>query len=123
MYPLDLGGHTLQVEVVKDFESRKQGLMYRESLAADHGMLFIYKDARVLTFWMRDTSIELSIAFMKPDGTILKIVDLEPFELKEKSSELPCRFALEVNRGWFAEHGIAEEDIITIPESYLEDAE
>jgi hypothetical protein len=100
------GEHSIQVYVARSDEERALGLMHRRELPKDEGMLFMCDDHAVQKFWMKDTPLPLSIAFLEEDGTILKIADLEPHDLDGESSEHPVRFVLEVNQGWFDEHGI-----------------
>jgi uncharacterized membrane protein (UPF0127 family) len=104
---LTAGEHQIQVYVARSDEERALGLMHRRELPADEGMLFMCDRSAVQRFWMKDTPLPLSIAFLEDDGTILKIADLEPHDLDAESSEHPVRFVLEVNQGWFRERGIA----------------
>lgn len=104
---LTAGGHAIQVYVARSDEERAMGLMHRRELPDDEGMLFMCDRCAVLKFWMKDTPLPLSIAFLEEDGTILKIADLVPHDLRGESSGLPVRFVLEVNQGWFAQRGIA----------------
>jgi uncharacterized protein len=104
---LTAGEHQIQVYVARNHEERALGLMHRRELPDDEGMLFMCEDRAVQSFWMKDTGLPLSIAFLEEDGTILKIADLEPNDLEPESSEHPVRFVLEVNQGWFRERGIA----------------
>jgi hypothetical protein len=107
--------HTMQVYVARTEEERALGLMHRRKLPEDEGMLFICDECAVQKFWMKDTPLPLSIAFLDDDGTILKIADLEPHDLDGESSEHPVRYVLEVNQGWFSERGIAPGRRITGP--------
>ena len=104
---LHAAGHRLHVYVARSDEERALGLMHRRELPADEGMLFVCDQCAVQSFWMKDTPLPLSIAFLGDDGTILKIADLQPHDLAGESSGHPVRFVLEVNQGWFAERGIA----------------
>ncbi|MDB5898502.1 MAG: hypothetical protein JWP22_1656 [Ramlibacter sp.] len=104
---LTAGDHQIQVYVARTDEERAQGLMFRRDLPADEGMLFMCDERAVQNFWMKDTPLPLSIAFLEEDGTILKIADLEPHDLDGESSEHPVRYILEVNQGWFDQRGIA----------------
>ena len=104
---LTADGHPIQVYVARSDEQRALGLMHRREMAEDEGMLFMCDRSAVQKFWMKDTPLPLSIAFVDEDGTILKIADLEPHDLESESSDHPVRFVLEVNQGWFAERGIA----------------
>jgi uncharacterized protein len=103
---LQAGEHAIQVYVARSDEERAMGLMYRRDLPEDEGMLFMCDSPDVQSFWMKDTPLPLSIAFLEEDGTILKIADLEPHCLEGESSEHPVRFILEVNQGWFEARGI-----------------
>jgi uncharacterized protein len=104
---LTLRDHTIQAYVARSDEERAMGLMHRTKLPEDEGMLFMCDHCAVQKFWMKNTPLPLSIAFVDDDGTILKIADLAPHDLQSESSEHPVRFVLEVNQGWFAERGIA----------------
>lgn len=104
---LTIGEHSIQVYVARSDEERALGLMFRRDMPEDEGMLFMCDECAVQKFWMKDTPLPLSIAFLEEDGTILKIADLEPHDLEAESSEHPVRFVLEVNQGWFDERGIA----------------
>jgi uncharacterized protein len=103
---LTAGEHQIRVYVARSREERAQGLMHRRELPEDEGMLFMCEERAVLKFWMKDTPLPLSIAFLEEDGTILKIADLQPHDLASQSSEQPVRFVLEVNQGWFDQRGI-----------------
>jgi uncharacterized membrane protein (UPF0127 family) len=103
---LTAGDHLLYVHVARSPEERAQGLMHRRELPADEGMLFVCGRERVLSFWMKDTPLPLSIAFLDEDGTILKVADLRPNDTEGESSGLPVRFVLETNQGWFAQRGL-----------------
>jgi len=111
--------HRLEVEVAGTPEARACGLSHRGSLPADHGMLFVYPKEGPLSFWMKDTKIALSIAFLDDTGRILSIQDMLPMQTEERyRSPQPVRYALEVNRGWFHQHGIEVGDVVLfqIPE-------
>jgi len=112
---LAAGGHDLQVYVARTAEERALGLMHRRELPQDEGMLFICDERAVQKFWMKDTPLPLSIAFLDEDGTVLKIADLEPHDLDAESSEHPVRYVLEVNQGWFEERDIVAGVRITGP--------
>jgi len=103
---LTAGEHQILVHVARSDEERALGLQHRRELGEDEGMLFMCDECAVLKFWMKDTPLPLSIAFLEEDGTILKIADLRPHDLEAESSEHPVRFVLEVNQGWFRERGI-----------------
>ncbi|MER3404798.1 MAG: hypothetical protein C4289_06230 [Chloroflexota bacterium] len=98
------------VEIADTPELRALGLMNREALAEDHGMLFVFEQDVQVPFWMKDTLIPLSIAFIAADGTIVDIKDMQPLDLSLVYSQAPYRYALEVNQGFFAAHGIGIGD-------------
>ena len=110
---LDVGGAKLQAELAIDNASRMEGLMHRDSMPADHGMLFIYPDYATRSFWMKDTRIPLSIAFADKEGVIVKIADMEPFDTGHTKSLYPAKYALEVNKGWFDTNGVKKGAKIT----------
>jgi uncharacterized protein len=103
---LSAGMHIIQAEVAATPESRTTGLMYRKSLAPNHGMLFVFEQPNVQCFWMRNTFIPLSIAFLLDDGTITNIADMSPQSDQSHCSSKPVRMALEMEQGWFAKRGI-----------------
>jgi uncharacterized membrane protein (UPF0127 family) len=105
----------LTAELARSDEEQNRGLMFREALAEDRGMLFVYPGDVERGFWMRDTPLPLSIAFISPDGTIIEIEDMEPLSTDRHSSPQPYRYALEVNQGWFEENGLKAGDRMEIP--------
>ena len=110
-------GFVVHVEVVADDETRKQGLMFRDHLADDRGMIFFFPESGEYPFWMKDTLIPLSIAFYSADGRILKILDMEPCDADPcplYDPEVAYRGALEVNQGAFADWGISAGDRLRI---------
>lgn len=111
---LEIAGHPLMVEIADDEESRARGLMNRPGLAANRGMLFVFESESQPSFWMKDTSIPLSLAFIAANGSIRQIEDLEPYSLDFVESHRNILFALEVNRGWFAEKGIVPGDKVML---------
>ena len=104
--PISIKGEALFAEVVDTPEAMSRGLMYRKELAGNRGMLFVYEEERLLSFWMANTSIPLSIAFISVDGTIVDIQDMAPFDRTSHVSDAPALYALEVNQGWFRDKGI-----------------
>jgi len=101
------GTDTVQAEVARSFEEREQGLMFRENLAKGRGMLFVFPDAQVRSFWMKNTFIPLDIAYLDAELRIVDIQAMEPESLDSHPSSLPAMLALEVPLGWFAEVGIS----------------
>ena len=105
----------LTVEIADDPAERTRGLMFRESLPEDAGMLFVHEDDTEAGFWMKDTAVPLSIAFVSAAGVILHIEDMEPLTVKLHYSPQPFRYAVEANRGWFARNGIGVGDTLQLP--------
>lgn len=113
-------GARIYVEIADTPEARAEGLMFRPSLPEDRGMLFVFPEPQTLAFWMRNTSIPLSIAYIDRDGTVLEIHDMEPYSLESVSSRQPALYALEVNRGTFEGLGIEPGDRLRLPEDLSE---
>jgi len=104
----------LKVEVPETMEAMQRGLMGRRSLPEGRGMLFIFPEGVRPGFWMKDTLIPLSVAFIARDGTIVDIQDMEPLSLEIHNTSQPYRYGLEVNRGWFARHGVRVGDRVRL---------
>lgn len=102
---IKVGHVAFETELALTPEQRARGLMYRDS--AENGMLFVYDEARVLSFWMRNTKVPLDIAYIKADWTIEPIQFLYPYDEKGKKSQGPVIGALEMPQGWFKSQGLA----------------
>lgn len=102
--PLQVGGHAVTAEVADNNALRSRGLMRRPGLLLDHGMLFVYPDERPRSFWMRDTPLPLSIAYIGEQGQIVHIADMKPFDETPVPSLAPAMYALEMEQGWFSAH-------------------
>ena len=100
----------LTVEIADTQKSQEKGLMKRKSLDEDRGMLFVYDRDSRKSFWMKNTLIPLSIAYIAADGTIREIYDMEPLSTRIVDSRYSVRYALEVNQGAFDMHGIKPGD-------------
>lgn len=107
---LQIKGRTLWLEVASDALSRHTGLMERQSLGKDAGMLFIYPERDRLSFYMKNTYIPLSIAFVDDSGKILQIEDMQPKDESSTVSNYEVRYAVEVHQGWFQRNGIGVGD-------------
>jgi uncharacterized membrane protein (UPF0127 family) len=92
---------TIKAEIARTEEERSYGLMYKEKLPDGEGMLFVFDRDEILSFWMKNTLIPLSIAFISSDGRIMEIRDMEPHNLDPVRSGRSVRYALEVPQGWF----------------------
>ena len=108
--PLAIGKHVLAAEVAASPETRERGLMFRYDLKENEAMLFVFPAAQRQSFWMKNTPLPLSIAFIDAKGVILNIRDMMPFTTDGHPSEGEALYALEVNRGWFAQRGIKAGD-------------
>jgi len=100
----------LNVEVASDEESIKKGLAHRSELGQNSGMLFVFPKATQQSFWMKDTDIPLSIAYLGEDNKILNIEDMAPHDTNGVKSHGPAKCAIEVNQGWFDSKGIQPGD-------------
>jgi hypothetical protein len=106
-------GHELSIELATTPETRSCGLSNRTSLQRNQGMLFVYAEPEILTFWMKDTHIPLSIAFIDADGRIVSVQKMIPLRITvDHISPVPAKYALEVNQGWFEENGVAIGDVL-----------
>lgn len=102
-----VGDTVISIEIADEQEERAVGLMYRTSLAPDTGMVFVYPDEQRRSFWMKNTLVPLSIAYIDHTGVIVQIADMQPLDTRPVRSTAPAMYALEMPLGWFAEHGIA----------------
>jgi uncharacterized membrane protein (UPF0127 family) len=109
---LAIKGHRLVAEIAADDATRTTGLMNRFSLQPDHGMLFVFRTAQPQAFWMKNTYVPLSIAFIGSDGRILNIEDMAPLTESTHPSQGLARYALEMKKGWFDQHGIKSGDSV-----------
>ena len=107
---LSIKGHRLVAETATTTATRTIGLMHRFSLKPDHGMLFVFDAPQPLAFWMKNTFVPLSIAFIGVDGRILNIEDMAPQTEATHPSRGPALYALEMKKGWFAERSIVAGD-------------
>jgi len=105
---------SVKAEIARTEEERNKGLMHRKNLKDGEGMLFIYDRDDILSFWMKNTLVPLSIAFITSEGRIIEIKDMYPGDLKNVTSSRSARFALETPQGWFARAGIQTGDIAGI---------
>lgn len=105
---LRAGMHRIVAEVASTHEARSKGLMFREQLPLNQGMLFIFEQPSHYCFWMKNTPLPLSIAFLRNDGTIAKLADMQALSEKSHCSNEAVRFALEMEQGWFARKGLRE---------------
>ena len=100
------GMHRIDAQVAVTPEERQIGLMFRKSMPAQEGMLFVFERPATQCFWMKNTLLPLTAAFVADDGTIVNLADMKPQTLDSHCSEKPVRFVLEMNLGWFEKKGI-----------------
>ncbi|MFO7727839.1 MAG: DUF192 domain-containing protein [Desulfonatronovibrio sp.] len=117
---LKAGSVELNVEVARTFQQKSKGLQFRYELADGQGMLFIYDRDQFLGFWMKDTYIPLSIAYLSADGEIVDIFDMQPLSEKTAPSSAPVRYALEVPQGWFERAGLTAGDRFEFPRGFAD---
>ena len=104
----------VKAEIARTQEEQAAGLMFREKLPDGEGMFFVFESDRVLSFWMKNTLIPLSIAYITYDGRIVDIKDMYPHDETRVVSSRSVRYALEVPQGWFSRAGVREGDIVRI---------
>ena len=103
---LNSGMYNINAELARTPQQREIGLMGRRNMGASDGMLFVFEQSGVQCFWMKNTLLPLSIAFLTDDGTVVNIADMKPRSLDSHCSAKPVRYALEMNQGWFAKRGV-----------------
>lgn len=103
---LNAGIHVVTAEVAESADERATGLMFRKQMEPNAGMLFVFPAPFAHCFWMRNTILPLSIAFIADDGTVVNIEDMAPQSTDSHCAKKPVRYALEMNQGWFAKRGI-----------------
>jgi hypothetical protein len=113
-----VGREEFSIEVARTPEQQARGLMKRKHLGEREGMIFVYMADRRMSFWMKDTLIPLSIAFLSSEGEILEIEDMKPLDLTPIVSKRSARYALEVNKGAFDRAGARVGDRLKLPASF-----
>jgi len=103
---LNAGFHRIEAEVAASDQNRQVGLMNRQAMPPQRGMLFVFTQANTHCMWMRNTLLPLSVAFIDDDGYIINIEDMQPQTEDNHCARQPARYALEMNRGWLTQRGI-----------------
>jgi len=103
---LTAGMHQIDAQVARTADQRSIGLMFRQEMPMHEGMLFVFEQAAQQCFWMKNTLLPLTAAFISEDGTIINLADMRPQTTDSHCSLKPVRFVLEMNQGWFAKRGI-----------------
>jgi uncharacterized membrane protein (UPF0127 family) len=114
--PIERNGEKIaavKAEIARTQSERTNGLMYRKSVPDGEGMFFVFERDEVLSFWMKNTLVPLSIAFIASDGRIIEIKDMRPGDLNSVASSRSVRYALEVPVGWFSRAGVTSGDVVT----------
>lgn len=109
---LTIDGNKVLAEVANTEPTRMAGLMFRKDMGADNGMLFVFSDSEIRAFWMKNTLIPLSIAYMNEKGMIENVLEMPPQTEQSFMSAGSAQFALEMNAGWFTRHKIKPGDVV-----------
>ena len=104
--PLTVGIHLIDAQVAQTPEQRQIGLMHRREMPATEGMLFVFEQPATQCFWMKNTLLSLTAAFVADDGRVVNLADMKPQTTDSHCSAEPVRFVLEMNQGWFAKRGV-----------------
>jgi uncharacterized membrane protein (UPF0127 family) len=112
---MQIGKKTFEVELARTDADQEKGLMDRDSMPGDHGMLFIFTDEKELTFWMKDTRIPLDILFLDHGGRVVSIHSMKPYDLATTSSDFPAKYAIELNAGAAGAAAAHVGDVIALP--------
>ncbi|WP_408647810.1 DUF192 domain-containing protein [Xenophilus arseniciresistens] len=103
---LSAGMHVIDAQVARTEQQRNTGLMFRAQMPQHEGMLFVFEQPAVQCFWMKNTLLPLTAAFVADDGTIVNLADMQPQTLDSHCSTQAVRYVLEMNQGWFARRGV-----------------
>ena len=114
---MQIGNKPFELEIANTEESRQTGLMRRDSMPSDHGMIFVFRNEREWSFYMKNTRIPLDIVFVDANGRIASIQQMKPYDLTSISSPVPVKYAIELNKGAAAKAGAKVGDKLGIPEA------
>ena len=103
---LSAGMHRIHAQVAQTPRQREVGLMHRKEMPAAEGMLFVFEQPAMQCFWMKNTLLPLTAAFVADDGTIVNLADMQPLQETSHCSARPVRYVLEMNQGWFAQRHV-----------------
>ena len=118
LIPVQIGGVEFRVEVARSEEEKARGLMHRRSLGERSGMIFVYEADEHLSFWMKNTTLPLTLAFLSREGEILQIEELKPLSLKPVTSARAARYALELPLGSLQRLGVLPGDRVQLPADF-----
>ncbi len=114
---MQIGSRNFEVEVAATEQEENKGLMQRDSMPDDHGMIFIMPEEKTVTFWMKNTRFNLDILFLDHSGTIVSIHQMKAYDESLTSSDHPAKYAVELNAGAAASAGVKVGDTLQIPEA------
>ena len=103
---LSAGMHRIEAQVAASAQERQIGLMFRHEMPQHEGMLFVFEQPATQCFWMKNTPLPLTAAFVTDDGTIVNLADMKPMAEDSHCSAKPVRYVLEMNHGWFTKKGL-----------------
>jgi hypothetical protein len=112
---MKIGTQTFDLEIARTSEQQALGLMKRDSMPKDHGMIFVFPDERLLEFWMKDTRIPLDIMYVDSTGKVVSVSQMRPYDLTSISSDVPAQYAIELNAGMVKQVGVKSHDVLDIP--------
>lgn len=114
---MKIGSRTFELEMARTSEQQALGLMRRDSMPENHGMIFIFDEERMQGFWMKDTRIPLDIIFVDAKGKVVSVSGMKPYDLNTTSSEVPAQYAIELNAGMAKAAGVKSGDVLEIPKA------
>lgn len=114
---MPIGSQTYTLEVANTDTTRERGLMERDSMPADHGMIFVFPEADELSFWMMNTRIPLEILYLDEGGQVVSIHEMKPYDRRSIPSARPAKYAIELNLGQVKKAGVKVGDVLKIPAS------
>ena len=118
--PMRIGSKTFTLEIANDAAEREKGLMRRDSMPADHGMIFVFAGDQRLGFWMRNTRIPLDIIYVNANGVVVSVKQMRPYDTSTTYADAPAKYAIELNQGQAAAAGVKVGDQLTLPDAARE---
>ena len=112
---MDIGSQPFTLELAATDKTRQHGLMHRQSMAPDHGMLFVFAGEQPLSFWMKNTLIPLDIVYLDRNGKVVSVSQMKPLDETGVPSRFPAKYAIELNEGTAARVGVKVGDVLTVP--------
>ena len=112
---MKIGSENFSIEVARSKDEQEKGLMKRDSMPADHGMIFVFDKEEVHRFWMKDTRFPLDIIFLNSKGRVVSIHQMQAYDLAETSSDFPAQYAVELNLEVATKSGVKVGDVLDIP--------